>query len=323
MTLLESVPNVSEGRDAALIEELGAAFASGGAVLVDTHTDARHHRSVFTLLGDGACARGRAARGDRARPRRHRSPRSMREPTRGSGSSTSCRSSRSNPRDALARATAAHVGRASASGTSSGCRSSSTGSLAAGRRPAFYRRGGLDELRRRVDAGELEPALRARDDRRPVGVRSSSVLALPSSPTTSSSHGSLDVAREIAAAVRATSGGLPGVQALGLRLDDGTVQVSTNVVDLDATAPHELVERSSREAARRGVEVGAGELVGLVPASTVAGRGRGGLGRARAARCRRLADGFGSPAAAAAPCDSIGSLPTACIEWHVARLARP
>ena len=51
MPPLEAVPNVSEGRDAAAIAELAAAFSSS-ARLLDVHTDADHHRSVFTLVGD-------------------------------------------------------------------------------------------------------------------------------------------------------------------------------------------------------------------------------------------------------------------------------
>ena len=48
---LESVPNFSEGRDASTIDALGAALAAH-ADLLDVHSDADHHRSVFTLVGD-------------------------------------------------------------------------------------------------------------------------------------------------------------------------------------------------------------------------------------------------------------------------------
>jgi len=47
---LESVPNFSEGRDAATIAAIGDALA-GSARLLDVHTDADHNRSVFTLVG--------------------------------------------------------------------------------------------------------------------------------------------------------------------------------------------------------------------------------------------------------------------------------
>ena len=130
-------------------------------------------------------------------------------------------------------------------------------------------------------------------------------------------YGTLEVARAVAAAVRESSGGMPGVQALGLALGTGGIQVSTNVVDVDATAPHAMVERIAAESAVRGAEVGRGELVGLIPARCVeaaahaAGiaplRGAGGLptaeARAAAARALRL--------------ERLD--PDRVLEWHLAR----
>jgi glutamate formiminotransferase len=49
--VLECVLNVSEGRDRALIDTLGAA---AGAALLDIHTDPHHHRSVLTMVGEDA-----------------------------------------------------------------------------------------------------------------------------------------------------------------------------------------------------------------------------------------------------------------------------
>jgi glutamate formiminotransferase/glutamate formiminotransferase/formiminotetrahydrofolate cyclodeaminase len=49
---LLAVPNVSEGRQQATIEAIAQAFtATGDAHLLDVHSDADHHRSVFTLAG--------------------------------------------------------------------------------------------------------------------------------------------------------------------------------------------------------------------------------------------------------------------------------
>src|SRR5689334_9099994 len=49
MATLLAVPNVSEGRDRAAIEQIGAAFDGR---LVNVHADPDHHRSVFTLAGE-------------------------------------------------------------------------------------------------------------------------------------------------------------------------------------------------------------------------------------------------------------------------------
>ena len=48
--MLECVVNVSEGRDAALLDDLSARC---GAPLLDRHADERHNRAVFTLGGPG------------------------------------------------------------------------------------------------------------------------------------------------------------------------------------------------------------------------------------------------------------------------------
>ena len=59
-TVLLAVPNVSEGRDAARIERLAAAFTP--ARLLDVQSDRDHNRSVFTLAGEqGEVARAVAA----------------------------------------------------------------------------------------------------------------------------------------------------------------------------------------------------------------------------------------------------------------------
>ena len=83
--------------------------------------------------------------------------------------------------------------------------------------------------------------------------------------------GDVDVARAVATAVRARDGGLPGVQALGLRLaGTGRAQVSMNLIDVAATPLHRVVREVERLAAEHGAAVVGGELVGLMPASVAA-----------------------------------------------------
>jgi glutamate formiminotransferase len=80
----------------------------------------------------------------------------------------------------------------------------------------------------------------------------------------------LEAARAIAGAVRESGGGLPAVKALGVRLASrGRVQVSMNLTDFRRTSPHAAVEAVRREAAARGVRVAACELVGLMPEGAV------------------------------------------------------
>ena len=82
--------------------------------------------------------------------------------------------------------------------------------------------------------------------------------------------GDLAVAKEIAAAVRHSSGGLRYVKAMGVDVaEEGVVQVSMNLVDFRRTPIHRAVELVRREAARYGVAVRECELVGLVPLEAV------------------------------------------------------
>jgi glutamate formiminotransferase len=77
----------------------------------------------------------------------------------------------------------------------------------------------------------------------------------------------IDVARQIAAAVRASSGGLRHVKAMGVDLvHRRIVQVSINLTNYEETALHKVFEAVKREADRRGVSVVDSEIVGIAPA---------------------------------------------------------
>jgi glutamate formiminotransferase / 5-formyltetrahydrofolate cyclo-ligase len=76
----------------------------------------------------------------------------------------------------------------------------------------------------------------------------------------------LSVAREIARAVRESSGGLVNVQAMGVDLaEQGLVQVSMNLLDYTRTPIHRAFELVRVEAERRGALIAGSELVGLAP----------------------------------------------------------
>jgi glutamate formiminotransferase len=265
--VLEAVPNVSEGRNRAAITAIGRAFATGVALL-DVHSDPDHDRSVFTLAGeDGALVEallaGVAASVERIDLRAHTGV----HPRVGAADVVPLvpLAPADLPR---AKATALTVGRRI--GDELGLPVFLYGEGGKGRRPVFYRRGGIEGLARRVETGELVP------DAGPTSVdpRSGAVLVGARRPLVAYNvelgTDDVDVARAIAVVVRESGGGMPGVQAIGLRLPrSGRIQVSMNVVDLDRAPLHEVVERVRREAEERGVEVVGGELVGLVPESTL------------------------------------------------------
>jgi glutamate formiminotransferase / 5-formyltetrahydrofolate cyclo-ligase len=262
---LESVPNFSEGRDRETIDAVGRAL-SERARLLDVHADADHNRSVFTLVGDDAglvealvagvtCAR------ERIDLRRHEGA----HPRTGAADVVP-----------LVPIVPGDMERAQAVAQDVGRRLGELGLPVffyggPGRGPAFFRRGGPEELQRRLDSGELVQDFGpARLDPAAGGVLVGArhpLIAFNVNLRTDD----VEVARAIAAVVRESGGGFPGVRALGLDLPRaGLVQVSMNVEDWEAAALHDIVERVAAEAASRGAEIAGSELVGLMPAGAAA-----------------------------------------------------
>ena len=230
MAVLESVPNVSEGRDPSVIEAIADALSSAGAKVLDVHVDPDHHRSVVTLVGDEpALEDGLVAGIDEARRRIDLRRHTGVHPRVGAADVV--------PVVPLERGdleTAVTVARAVGRrvGDELGLPVFLYGALAEGRRPAFYRRGGPATLQARVDDGELRAAYGPRR----LDPAAGAVLVGVRAPLLAFNlevGGSFEAASALAAAVRESSGGLPGVQALALELASG-VQLSTNVIDLDA-----------------------------------------------------------------------------------------
>jgi glutamate formiminotransferase len=261
---LESVPNFSAGRDAGVVEELGVVLAAH-ARLLDVHADADHNRSVFTLVGTGeelveALLAGIARARERIDLRAHEGA----HPRIGAADVVPIVPIRPEQLDeavAVARRLAERIG------AELELPVFLYGACAPGRGPAFFRRGGPEELQRRIDAGELRPDFGPQR----LDPAAGGVIVGARRPLIAFNvnlRGELEAAQQIAALVREAGGGFTGVRALGLDLPskDGLVQVSMNVEDWEAAALHEIVARIAAEAEARGAEVTGSELVGLMPA---------------------------------------------------------
>ena len=143
--------------------------------------------------------------------------------------------------------------------------------LGGGRRPAFFRTGGTDALAARLESGEVEPLFGLAELHPTAGAVLLGVRPPLVAFNLELDTGDIEVARAVATAVRARDGGLPGVQALGLRLaGTGRAQVSMNLIDVAATPLHRVVREVERLAAEHDAAVVGGELVGLMPASVAA-----------------------------------------------------
>jgi glutamate formiminotransferase len=264
--LLLAVPNVSEGHDRETLEAIERGFAP--ARFLDLHSDPDHGRSVFTLaaaqgqLAEGLLGGARAAveRIDvTAHPGIHPHVGAMDvmpvvyldEERRGA---------------ACAEALTA----ASLVGEELRVPVFLYGELATRpeqRERAWIRRGGPRVLATRIKEGELVP------DYGPARLHptAGALLAAARPPLVAFNvdlvTDDLETARHIAAELRESGGGLPGVRALGLYLEDrGRAQVSTNVQDHRAVPLREIVAY-----VRERAQVAEAELVGLAPRSAFDG----------------------------------------------------
>jgi glutamate formiminotransferase len=265
---LESVPNFSEGRDSTTIDALEDALKRHAEVL-DVHADVDHNRSVFTLVGEpeeliDALLAGIACARERIDLRLHEGA----HPRIGAADVVPIVPIRPGDRE-RALQTAHRL--AERIGSELQLPVFLYGELAPARGPAFFRRGGPEELQQRLDAGELSPDYGpARLDERAGGVIVGArrpLIAFNVNLLTDD----VEVARAIAAAVREKDGGFPGVRALGLALPRaGHAQVSMNVEDYEAAALHDILARVEAEASSHAVEIAGAELVGLMPAAAAA-----------------------------------------------------
>ncbi len=267
MKLVECVPNVSEGRDAAKLERIVAAVKeTSGVELLDWSADADHNRAVLTYVGEPdavleatkAMCRVcfevidmRTHQG--AHPRMGAVDVIPFVPLRGVSTEEAVD---------LARKLGAWIGEQGV--------------------PVYYyqdaatrperqmlpdvRRGEYEGLAAKLATPEGAPDAGAavfneRSGASIVGVRFPLIAFNVNLGTAD-----LSIAKRIAEAVRNSSGGYRYVRAMGVALEDkGQVQVSTDLLQYEKTPVHRVLETVRSEAARYGVPVVGCELIGLAP----------------------------------------------------------
>ncbi|PYR48529.1 MAG: glutamate formimidoyltransferase [Acidobacteria bacterium] len=280
MTLIECVPNVSEGRRLKVVDRMASALRSvAGVRLLDSSSDPSHNRSVFTMIGDAdaleeavlalyGCA---AAEIDM---RRHRGV----HPRFGAVDVVPFVPLAGTSMDACV-ALAKRVGQTLADRFSVPIFLYAEAASAANRRHlADIRRGQFEGLAvKMTDSGWMpdfgpsrpHPTLGACA----VGARRLLVAYNVNLATTR-----IDVATAIAAAIRESNGGLPGVKAIGVALPErGIVQVSVNLTNHTRTSLVDVWNAVKARAAQHGVEAVESEIVGLAPVAALRGASPGEL----------------------------------------------
>lgn len=272
--VLETVPNFSEGRDAGFVTAVRDAFLRTGCDVLHTTMDPDHHRSVVTVIGppgaveDGAVAAARIAL-ERIDLRTHRGvhPRVGAldvlpfVPLAGMRMGDAIRVSR-RAGDRIARMGIPVYFYAQAS-------------RPPGRALPSLRRGGFEALRSEQGGARAGADVPGRDvtgaPRHRVAHPSAGAVCVGARPVLLAWN--IDVegmspesARRIAAAIRESGGGFPGLRALAFHLPrQERVQISMNLEDPETTDPLDVFRTIEREVLRVGGRVVATEVIGMGP----------------------------------------------------------
>src|ERR1700752_3379222 len=265
-TLVECVPNFSEGRDRAKVDTIVAAMKIDGVYLLDREMDADHNRSVITLVGEREAIQEAAIRGvGKAAELIDLNAHTGAHPRMGATDVVPF-----IPIDGVTIedcvAMACHVGdeiwkrfRIPVYLYESAARIPERQGL------ENIRRGQFEGIRaeiatnpaRRPDIGE--PRVHPTAGATVVGARKALIAynVFLNTPD-------VDIAKKVAKAVRFSSGGLRFVKGAGF-LVRGQAQVSMNLTDFEQTPIARVFEYVKREAARYGVSPVSSEIVGLIP----------------------------------------------------------
>jgi glutamate formiminotransferase len=265
-TLVECVPNFSEGRDAAKVDAIIEAMKVPGVYVLDWEMDSDHNRCVITLVGEREAIEEAAIRGvgkaaelidltkhQGAHPRMGAADVIPFIPIEGV-TVEDCVAMAKRVGQQIATRFQIPVYLYEAAATSPERQNLEN-----------IRRGQFEGIReeiatnpaRRPDFGEarVHPTAGATV----VGARKA-LIAYNIFLNTSN----VDIARKIAKAVRFSSGGMRFVKGAGF-LVRGLAQVSMNLTDFEQTPIHRVFEFVKREAARYGAVPVSSEIVGLIP----------------------------------------------------------
>ncbi|MCD6142081.1 glutamate formimidoyltransferase [Candidatus Bipolaricaulota bacterium] len=269
--IVESVPNISEGRRRDVVEEIVAAAAGPGRRVIDYSLDPDHNRAVITIVGtpdgieDGIVGlTGRALalidlrRHTGAHPRMGAVDVVPFVPVRGVTMEDCVEISRRvGARLAAEYDLPIYLYEESA-------RSPARRDLAA------IRKGEFEGLAEKMLLPEWAPDFGPARPHPSGGATAVGAREFLIAYNIELSTSDLSIAKRIARAVRGSSGGLRYVKALGFPLEDkGIVQVSMNLTNFRKTPILRVFELVQREAARYGVNVTRSELVGMAPRQAI------------------------------------------------------
>jgi glutamate formiminotransferase / 5-formyltetrahydrofolate cyclo-ligase len=265
--VIECVPNVSEGRRPEIVARMAEALASTpGIRLLNHSSDTSHHRSVFTFVGNAASLQQAVLRlFERAVAdidlRAHQGV----HPRLGAvdvvpfvpliGATMA---------DCVALARSAGAAIAGTFGVPVYLYEEASANPAR-KRLEDIRRGAFEGLKDKMSRPEWKPDFGPAHPHPSVGATVVGARRILIAYNVNLASSNLDIAKAIARTIRQSSGGLPFLKAMGVRLDADVVQVSMNLTNYEQTPMHVAFDAVRREAGRLGVAVRGSELIGLVP----------------------------------------------------------
>lgn len=268
MELIESVPNISEGRDREKIEAIIAAVkAVRGVALLDVDPDPDHNRTVITFVGppeavEKGAIRLTAKAVELIDLNKHRGehPRMGAVdvlpfvPLRGA-TMAECVELAERVGQRISAEFKIPVYLYAEAATRPECQDL-----------ANIRKGEFEGFPAKIQEPEWAPDFGERRVHPTAGVMAVGARPPLIAYNVNLGTSDLEIAKRIAQAVRGSSGGLRYVKALAFELKErGIMQVSMNMTDYRKTPLHRAFELIKREAARYGVPVVGSEIVGLVP----------------------------------------------------------
>lgn len=272
MTIIECVPNVSEGRRPEVVDGLLRAVRSvTGIRVLDASSDPAHNRSVLTMAGDAASLKAAVlalvgAAVERIDLRTHTGghPRLGAVdvvpfiPIEGT-TMADCIT--------LAKETAAEVARQFQVPV---FLYEEAASAPTRRNLEDIRRGEFEGLAAKMTSPEWAPDFGPGRPHQSAGAIVMGARMPLIAFNINLATDRLDVAKKIASAIRHSSGGFRFVKAMGIALGDrGIVQVSINLTNVEKTPMHRVFDAVRREAQRYGVDVLESEIIGLTPQSAL------------------------------------------------------
>ncbi len=271
-TIIECVPNISEGRDRASVEAIAAAVRGvAGIRLLDVSSDASHNRSVLTFVGDGADVRAAVlAMFEAALPRIDLRRHHGEHPRMGAVDVVPfipIRGASMEDCVALSREAGAEIARRFGVPV---YLYEESASAEPRRNLAEVRKGQFEGFAEKMKDPRWKPDFGPGEPHPSAGAVAVGARAFLIAYNINLATKDLAVADRIAKAIRHLSGGFRYVKAMGVELADrGIVQVSINMTNFKKTPLHRVFECVRSEAERHGVAIVGSEIVGLTPAEAL------------------------------------------------------